>query len=78
MFATVPHILGMMVELEDDDDWATGDDADDDDTDTNAIAGESGLDRLACALGGKAILPHILTNVPAMLQVRAVFALRRL
>ena len=59
----------MMVELEDDDEWVTGDDADDEDADSNSIAGESGLDRLACALGGKAILPHILSNVPTMLQV---------
>ena len=66
---SVPQILHMMVELEDDDEWVTGDDADDEDADSNSIAGESGLDRLACALGGKAILPHILSNVPTMLQV---------
>ena len=35
---------------------------------SNAIAAESALDRLACALGGKTMLPHILSNVPQMLQ----------
>ena len=62
----------MMVELEDDEDWSMGDDEDDDDTDSNAVAGESGLDRLACALGGKSMLPHILSNVPTMLQASLV------
>ena len=31
------------------------------------MAGESALDRLACALSGKTMLPHILANVPPML-----------
>ena len=35
---------------------------------SNAIAGETSLDRLANALGGKAILPHIISNIPSMLQ----------
>lgn len=35
---------------------------------SNAIASESALDRMACALGGKTMLPHILSNVPQMLQ----------
>ena len=61
-----------MVELEDDDDWSTADDTEDEDNDSNAIAGESGLDRLACALGGKVTLPHILSNVPTMLQVSSL------
>jgi len=34
---------------------------------SNAIAGESALDRLACGLGGKTMLPHILSNIPQML-----------
>ena len=68
---TMPQILGMMVELEDEEGWSLGDDEDDDEADSNAVAGESGLDRLACALGGKSMLPHILSNVPSMLQVGA-------
>ena len=35
---------------------------------SNAIAGETSLDRLANALGGKAVLPHIIANIPQMLQ----------
>ena len=67
----MPQILGMMVELEDEEGWSLMDDEDDDEADSNAVAGESGLDRLACALGGKSMLPHILSNVPSMLQVGA-------
>ena len=35
---------------------------------SNAIAGETSLDRLANSLGGKAILPHIISNIPSMMQ----------
>ena len=35
---------------------------------SNAVVAESALDRLACALQGKTMLPHILANVPPMLQ----------
>ncbi len=35
---------------------------------SNAIVGETSLDRLANALGGKSILPHIISNIPAMMQ----------
>jgi len=35
---------------------------------SNAIAGESALDRLASGLGGKTMLPHITSNIPQMLQ----------
>ena len=38
--------------------------------DSNSVAGESSLDRLACGLGGKAVLPHIIVTVPQMLQNR--------
>ena len=34
------------------------------------MCGESALDRLACALGGKTMLPKLLAAVPQMLQVR--------
>lgn len=34
---------------------------------SNAISGESALDRLACGLGGKTMLPHIIANIPQML-----------
>ncbi|CAH1781938.1 unnamed protein product [Owenia fusiformis] len=63
----VPQILALMVDLEEDDDWATADNNDEDDNDSNPIAGESALDRLACGLGGKTMLPHIIANISQML-----------
>jgi len=39
---------------------------DDDHSDNNVIA-ESSLDRLACGLGGKVVLPHVMNALPAML-----------
>ncbi|XP_064638859.1 importin-5-like [Lineus longissimus] len=64
----VPEVLAFMVDLDDDEDWATADDVEDEDNESNAITGESALDRLACGLGGKTILPHIISTVPQMLQ----------
>lgn len=64
----VPETLALMVDLEDDPEWSIQDDPDDDDDiDSNAIMGENSLDRLACALGGKTILPHIVSHIPQML-----------
>lgn len=61
--------LQFMLEVEDDPDWLTADNTEaDDDNSSNAIAGETSLDRLANALGGKAILPHIIANIPQMFQ----------
>lgn len=40
---------------------------------SNAVVGESSLDRLACALGGKTMLNYILTTVQTMLQNREEF-----
>ena len=34
----------------------------------NCVAAEAALDRLACALGGKMVMPHIIQAVPPMLQ----------
>lgn len=68
IIALVPLILQMMTDLEDDDDWSTSDQiSDDDNSDSNVIA-ESALDRLACGLGGKAVLPHIINTIPTMLR----------
>jgi hypothetical protein len=64
----VPQILMLMVDLDDDADWSVADEIEDDDSDSNPIAGESALDRLACGLGGKTMLPHITNNIPPMLQ----------
>ena len=35
---------------------------------SNAIVGETSLDRLANALGGKVVLPHIIRNITSMLR----------
>jgi hypothetical protein len=35
---------------------------------SNAVAGESAIDRFACGIGGKHMLPHIIATVPQMLQ----------
>ncbi|CAL9698325.1 unnamed protein product [Knipowitschia caucasica] len=47
---SVPQMLTMMVDLEEDEDWAQADELEDDDFDSNAVAGESALDRIACGL----------------------------
>uniref|UniRef100_H3CF52 Karyopherin (importin) beta 3 n=1 Tax=Tetraodon nigroviridis TaxID=99883 RepID=H3CF52_TETNG len=64
----VPQMLAMMVDLEDDDEWAMADELEDDDFDSNAVAGESALDRIACGLGGKIILPMIKQHIMQMLH----------
>ena len=66
--ALVPLVLQMMTELEDDEEWAVSDEIVEDDTSDNNVIAESALDRLACGLGGKAILPHIVSNIPNMLN----------
>lgn len=35
---------------------------------SNSVVGESALDRFACGIGGKHMLPHIIATVPQMLQ----------
>ncbi|KAK7467770.1 hypothetical protein BaRGS_00037007 [Batillaria attramentaria] len=64
----VPQVLAMMVDLEEEEDWSFQDEVEDEDTESNAIAAESALDRLACALGGKTMLPHIVASISQMLQ----------
>ncbi|XP_069496567.1 importin-5 [Ambystoma mexicanum] len=65
---SIPQMLAMMVDLEDDEDWANADELEDDDFDSNAVAGESALDRMACGLGGKIVLPMIKEHIMQMLQ----------
>ncbi|CAF1188329.1 unnamed protein product [Rotaria sp. Silwood1] len=64
----VPQLLEMMVDLEDDPEWSTKDTIEEEEDDSNAVVGESSLDRLACALGGKTVLTYILNTVQTMLQ----------
>lgn len=66
--ALVPLVLKMMTELDEDEEWSVTDEIEDDDTGENNVIAESALDRLACGLGGKAILPHIISNIPTMLN----------
>ena len=72
MISLVEQMLKMMVDLEDDQEslveWSMADESEEDDSDSITVAGENAIDRFACALGGKAILPHIMTTVPQMLQ----------
>ncbi|KAF9578472.1 hypothetical protein BGW38_005703, partial [Lunasporangiospora selenospora] len=63
----VPVALEMMTELEDDEDWYTTDDLDEGDNDENYVIGEHAMDRLARALGGKAVLPVSFVYIPQML-----------
>lgn len=65
--ALIPLILQMMTDLDDDDEWSVSDViAEEDNSDNNVIA-ESSLDRLACGLGGKTVLPYIISTIPSML-----------
>ncbi|KAK6633230.1 hypothetical protein RUM44_003831 [Polyplax serrata] len=65
--ALVHEVLKMLTQLEDDDQWSLSDEIVDDDSDSPNIIAESALDRLACGLGGKTILPVIVENIPNML-----------
>uniref|UniRef100_A0A0K8TSJ3 Putative karyopherin importin beta 3 n=1 Tax=Tabanus bromius TaxID=304241 RepID=A0A0K8TSJ3_TABBR len=66
--ALVPLVLQMMTDLEDDEEWAVADVVNEEDNSDNNIIAESSLDRLACGLGGKFVLPHIISTIPNMLQ----------
>uniref|UniRef100_A0A2S2Q881 Importin-5 n=1 Tax=Sipha flava TaxID=143950 RepID=A0A2S2Q881_9HEMI len=63
----VIQVLELMATVEDEDDWGTQDDPDESDQESMSVMAESALDRLACGLGGKTMLPQILTNVSPML-----------
>lgn len=61
-------MLKMMTDLEDEEDWAQADEPEEDDEMSNAVTGETSLDRFACALGGKQVLDVIVRLVPQMLR----------
>ncbi|GBL83789.1 Importin-5 [Araneus ventricosus] len=62
-------ILKMMTDIEEDPKWDFIDDENaDEDSDSSPIVAEASLDRLACALGGKTVLPFVLSTLPQMLQ----------
>lgn len=66
----IPKVLEMMADLDEDSEnqWSVSEDTDEEDESDNNIIAESSLDRLACGLGGRTVLPHILSNVPRMLD----------
>lgn len=68
--ALLPIILKMMATIEEDPTWDTNDNADQDEfeSDTTSTMGESSLDRLAIALGGKQLLPTAMTVLTPMLN----------
>ncbi|KAF9939192.1 hypothetical protein BGZ65_011271 [Modicella reniformis] len=63
----VPVTLEMMTEIEDDEEWYNADDLDEEDPEENHVVGEHAMDRLARALGGKAMLPICFVYIPRML-----------
>ena len=77
----VEMCLKFMIQVEDDEEWSIADDVVEDEDSSRlllrsycnvtvssiSIAGETGLDRLAVALGGKTLLPHIIRLLPTML-----------
>ncbi|XP_065841037.1 importin-5-like isoform X3 [Oscarella lobularis] len=64
----VQQALAFMVDLDDNlEAWSKEESINDEDDDSSAVVGETSLDRLACALGGKAILPHVTPAVSQML-----------
>ncbi|XP_060845313.1 importin-5-like [Rhopalosiphum padi] len=62
------QVLELMANVEDDDDWSTQDDPDEIDQESMSVIAEYALDRLACRLGGKIMLSHIISNVSSMLD----------
>lgn len=65
--ALIPLVLQLMTDIDDDDEWATSDVVSEDDSSDNNVIAESSLDRLACGLGGKCVLPHVMNSLPGML-----------
>lgn len=65
--ALIHQVLQMMTQLEDEEDWSVSDEIAEDDSDSPNVIAESALDRLACGLGGKTMLPVIVENIPTML-----------
>jgi hypothetical protein len=59
--------LKFMLQVDDDDEWGITDETEDEESSSISIAGETALDRLASALGGKTVLPHIIKLLPSML-----------
>lgn len=63
----VKAILNMMSEIIDDDEWENSDSNDEDEEDIHSL-GEVAMDRIALSLGGKAVLPILMEELPLMLS----------
>ncbi|KND04212.1 uncharacterized protein SPPG_01645 [Spizellomyces punctatus DAOM BR117] len=63
----IPILLEWMGNLEDEEKWFTTDDIEDEDCESDDIIAGEALDRLARALGGKAVLPVTFSYIPTML-----------
>ncbi|RWS30151.1 importin-5-like protein [Leptotrombidium deliense] len=64
----VTQLLVMMTDVDDDAEWSNQDVVEEDDFESNSVIGETSLDRLACSVGGKTILPLIISHISQMLQ----------
>ncbi|XP_076804847.1 importin-5-like [Clavelina lepadiformis] len=68
----IPQMLALMIDFDHEEEslseWSVADEAEEEDCDANNVCGENAIDRFACALGGKTILPHIMATIPPMLQ----------
>ncbi|KAI1286009.1 Importin-5 [Halotydeus destructor] len=64
----IQQLLQMMTEVEDDSDWTVADVVEDEDYESDAVIGETSLDRLSCSVGGKVILPIVVANINLMLR----------
>ncbi|PVZ98231.1 hypothetical protein BB558_005779 [Smittium angustum] len=63
------HIaLSMMANLEDDQDWYIVETLEEEENDDTSVFGEQVMDRLACSLGGKQLLPVAFQLIPTMLS----------
>ncbi|GFU12418.1 importin-5 [Nephila pilipes] len=66
---TMSIVLSMMTKIDDDPKWNfVEDDNADVDNDSTPVVAEAALDRLACALGGKTILPAIMSSLSQLLH----------
>lgn len=65
----ITQLLLMMTDIEEEPNWSFNEAEDDDqDSDSNNIVGETSLDRLACAIGGKTVFPIAIQIISQMLQ----------
>ncbi|KAI3644716.1 hypothetical protein MP228_010880 [Amoeboaphelidium protococcarum] len=60
----VPHVMKLMTEIEDSTEWSNTNDIDDEPSDANHVVGEQAIDRLACAIGPKQMLPVVFDILP--------------